>query len=299
MSKSVWCAAACALALLAVGTASAQDAQTTTDDETVVVVGRPDVVRSFVGEITTTSVGSNQIARWGAGVCPRVVGLRSDWGRQIVDRVSQRAAQLSLSVGGPGCRWNIIVAVTPEADRIAREVVENNRGELGYYSERGQRTMGRDALAEFQASDAPVRWWRVNHLATEDGMGLNGGTMQVRDASRLRSTTREDFRFVLIVVDQTQIEGVELNALADYLAMVSLAQVDPTANTADAPSILNLCHPAAGATPSEMTDWDFAFLQGLYEANQYASSETRQVNDIARRMLEADGVAEDPPASAH
>jgi hypothetical protein len=54
--------------------------------------------------------------------------------------------------------------------------------------------------------------------------------------------------------------------LADYLGVVSLAQIDPAANPAAFDSILNLFkNPSAY---SGLTDWDRAYVRALYEFDQ-------------------------------
>jgi hypothetical protein len=100
----------------------------------------------------------------------------------------------------------------------------------------------------------------------------------------------------LIIVDARQAQGLQFQALSDYVAMVSLAQLDPNGEATGIPSILNLFaeHQAGGTPPAAMTEWDEAYLDGLYNARRTAPNEVWQRRDIASRMVEG---LEQPPAA--
>jgi hypothetical protein len=63
--------------------------------------------------------------------------------------------------------------------------------------------------------------------------------------------------------------------------MITLAQVDPNAETSAHPTILNLF--ASGTQPRELTEWDVSYLRGLYVADRDATGSAQQ-GDIARTM---------------
>ena len=73
-------------------------------------------------------------------------------------------------------------------------------------------------------------------------------------------------------------------SIADYVAMVTLAQIDPQAQIREFPTILNLFNEDLENTSFEMTNWDAAYLNGLYRSERSAASMTQQVRDISRRM---------------
>src|SRR5262249_26000149 len=147
-------------------------------------------------------------------------------------------------------------------------------------------TQGDAALQSFVNSDRPVRWWHVTETVSSDGFRANsadahqafngdgsmmgmGSQVRVFDPSRLRQAVRQDFNRVIVVVDARRAAGKRLDALADYLAMVSLAQLSPQVETAAYPSVLNLfsnsAQPASG-----MTSFDISYLDGLYHATRDA-----------------------------
>jgi hypothetical protein len=122
-------------------------------------------------------------------------------------------------------------------------------------------------------------------------LGGDNGSQVIRSGqppSRLRRATRQDFLRVLVIVDARQSEGVQLQALADYLAMVSLAQLDPEGETVGTPTILNLFadHDSGRPMPAAMTQWDEAYLEGLYTARRTAPRDIWQRRDISQTMVE-------------
>lgn len=289
---------ASAFALLLQGAAHAQQAQgvTTTEQEIVVTAERTEeAVRAFVGEVAVAVRGENQIARWDGRICPGISGLKGRFARPVIDRIAQRAIEVGLDVGEPGCKANILILVTMNADQVTKEVLDNNRDAFGYYSTRGVRTQGRDALNAFVNSDAPVRWWHVSKTITDHGMEVgddatgDAPTVAVSGASRINRNTRLDFGAVFIVVDATRLDGLSFAGLADYLAMASLAQLAPQTDTSAYPTVLNLfAGPAPDATtPATMTPWDMAYLRGLYSTARVTANAGAQQNDIATSMNRA------------
>ncbi|MFW2341915.1 hypothetical protein [Brevundimonas sp.] len=239
-------------------------------------------------------------ARWPDHVCVQVMNLQGEAARYLADRVSTVASDVGLRVGGDGCEPNILIAVTDDGDRMARELVETRRRQFVLGSAGTDR--GRIALDAFQTSGAPVRWWHVsmpvdiytgrpsvrvpgqpvfttrNGKITQPSDLINYG--QVVMGSRLLNHSRHDLQQVIIIVDVTVADGVGLIELADYVAMVALVQVDPDAETGGYDTILNLFAEGA-APPPFMTDWDRAFLTGLYNAEVLS---TRGVGTIAEGM---------------
>jgi hypothetical protein len=118
-----------------------------------------------------------------------------------------------------------------------------------------------------------------------NGAGWEGVESVRSSGSRTRRSTRHDLSFALIVVDTRRIAQLPPSAVADYLSMATLVQLDPDANMSAFPSILNL-FAENERPPSAMTAWDIAYLQGLYRATREAASAQAQRNDIARRMAE-------------
>jgi len=268
----------------------------------VEVTGRTldDMIRSFVTEVAEPN-RRRGIARWADRLCVGVVNLRAEPAQYIVDRVSTVAEDLGLRTGAPGCAPNVVVIASAEADNLAGQLVRERRRGLRMGGAGMDR--GGAALRDFAASDQPVRWWQVSipvdadtgaraiRLPGEckgscDAMGNNPGdyapTTSIFAASRLSNEIVDELLRTVVILDMEQVGGVSAQQLADYVAMITLAQIDPEADTSGYATILNLFQSpdAAGG----LTDWGSAYLSGLYDAER-----TRR-NLRAGRMEIADSI---------
>jgi hypothetical protein len=84
------------------------------------------------------------------------------------------------------------------------------------------------------------------------------------------------------VIDRTRLHGVSQGQLADYVGMVSLAEIKSTAHLGDSQTILRLFDGPPQAAPEGLSDWDRAFLKILYHPEKSLAI-PRSL--IARRMI--------------
>ena len=243
--------------------------------EDVVVERRPleELVREFVTEVGAP-VRRRGLARWHDRLCVGVVNVRAELGQALADRVSQVGMELGLDIGEPGCRANVFIVFTDDGAALADAMVEESR--RAFRIGVGGLDRGRGALEEFRTAERPVRWWHVSLPVNADtgqrAVRLAGDvdefgnptapTIGVFAASRLSTQFRDDLKKAMIVVDIDELGGVNLAQLADYLAMVALAQIDPDADTAGYDTILNLFADPAGV--DGLTEWDVSYLTSLY-----------------------------------
>lgn len=276
-----------------IGAASAQQAE-----PDIVVTGERlhEMVRSFVTEVAVAPQAENQIGRWERQVCTRLAGMPQRQAQFVVDRIAQRAHQVDLQPGGPGCQVNVMVFVTPDANRFAQAFMQEYRIVLDGGREANMITAGSEELTDFVETPRPVRWWHVMQTVDENGFIVRNTQPRLRAsqltgvsivrigglAGRTERPTRQDFNRVVIIVDATMANGVRLDALSDYIAMTALAQLDPNADTSSNNTILNLFN--STAAPAAMTDWDLAYLRGIYAMRRNATRAERQQADIVRTM---------------
>ena len=270
-------------------------AQTAPDENEEVVVraeGVDEAIRSFVGAVTVEAGGTDQLATWGGRLCIGVMGLRGPQAQAVIDRVATRADALEVTLGEPGCPPNLLIIFATDSDRVARVLVDEYRRVLGYFSTDGA-TRGRSAMEDFASTPRPVRWWHVSNAADDTGaVAVNrtiGGPPTVNTSaggSRIENPTHQTFTRAFIVVDSARVAGVRIDALADYISMAALAQLDPDADTSGYPTILNAFRDGE-ATNAELTltDWDQSYLTGLYSSptNRDAGFQRR---GIQRQMRE-------------
>lgn len=280
--------------------ASSAFAQNSSGDVEIVVQGRQlhDILRQFVGEVATAPHGEDQLGRWDNHICPAVIGMtRRDQAQFIVDRIARRAHDVGLRIDASGCRANLVIFVTPDADALAQTLISDFHDQLQPPAVYTTSTMGQANLATFGSTDKPVRWWHVLETRSADGFRIaeprpsmdpmsgrtvEPGAVSVFSSTRLQRATRQDFRRAVVIVDARQTAGYRIDSVADYLAMVSLAQLDTNADTSAYPSVLNLfSSPNAAAA---MTDWDRAYLDGLYHVMRNARGTRQQESEITDRM---------------
>lgn len=246
--------------------------------EDIVVNGRPldDMVSDFVSEISRPA-SRRGLARWNREVCVGVVNLPAAHAQAMVDRISEVAAEVGLEPGAPGCSPRVIIIATDNGAALATSLV----GGVGVDFTLGthQTDAGSRALRDFQTSDRAVRWWHTSlPVDSETGQtairlpgqaGVDGEpsapVINVFAASRVNSQIRDDLIRVVIVIDVTKLGDSDFSQLIDYVALVSLAQIDADAQTAGYDTIMNLFN-GSGA-PAGLTAWDLGYLQALYSTH--------------------------------
>ncbi len=255
-----------------------QDSQAVAQLEDVVVESRrlDELVSDFVSEAAVPARGRG-LARWRGNICPGIVNLQSEAAQYIADRLSQVALDLGLIPGEPGCRANIIIVFTVDGAGLTARLADEDRS--AFRSRAGGMERGNVAFAEFVESRRPVKWWHIS-MPTDAETGQrairlpgevnNFGVpaapeIRVFAASRLNTQIRDDMQKVMVIVDVDEIGQASLAQLADYIAFVSLAQVDPDADISAYDTVLKLFDQPATA-PGGLTDWDRSYLISLYEA---------------------------------
>lgn len=249
--------------------------------EDVEVTGTPlnSLIRNFVNEVAAPNSGRG-LARWGDNICIGVANLKNEPAQYIVDRVSTIAEDIGLTPGQPGCTANVIIVASDNPAALAQALVEERR--RNFRMGGAGMDQGGSALRVFQTSQAPVRWWQIS-MPTDADTGerairlpgeCQGACTSIYEyaplvsvlASRLTTQIVDTIFRTIIILDVDQVDDVSLVQLADYLAMVTLAQIDPEAETSHYASILNVFNePDAAAS---LTDWDRAYLRGLYGAER-------------------------------
>lgn len=256
----------------------------------VVVSGRSvqDQATAFVGAVAAPP-SRRGLARWRGRVCVGVANLRNDVAMALADHVSRVAAEVGLSVGDPGCTPNVVVIFADDAKNLASGLVKRDRRafRLGVDGlDRGNR-----ALEAFQTSERPVRWWHVSmpvigvtgeraiRMPGDTGLILVPGEGLVNAGRPITDSLSK----VIIIVDADQLRGATLPQLGDYIALVSLLQVDPDGDTRAFPTILNLFDDPQ-VTPG-LSDWDRSYLASLYNAYPERVNPWDQAAAMARGIV--------------
>lgn len=279
-----------------------QDQQMSLPD--ISITGRPtsESVRDFVGRVAAPVHGRG-LAKWDKRICPGVANLSRDTSQAIIDRITTVAAELNVPTGDPGCDPNLIVVFTTDGPGVAQALVASNRNVFAPNITGVDR--GSAALRDFQHGDAPVRWWSMS-LPVDSETGLHAGRLPgqfsgatpndsqttgshmdyapqifVQSASRLNSQIVDVLFKTIVVVDMERLGQVNTAQLGDYIAFVSLAQIDPQADTLAFDTVLNLFD---GGAQDGLTDWDRSYLQALYASRPQRISPGAQATAVADIM---------------
>lgn len=244
-------------------------------------------IEAFVEELAAPPARRG-LARWDDPVCIGVANIRPDIARAMIDHVSATALDLGLRVEAPGCSPNILVVFSEDGRALATELVERDGD--AFYLGVGGLDRGKSSLEIFMTGDQPVRWWQVslpvagphrirairmpgdfqNRFVAGEGL-LNRGRFVADNLNK-----------VIIIVDAGRVADVSLRQLSDYVALVSMAQVDIEGETGGYPSILNLFDDPAG-TPG-LSAWDRAYLSALYNAPSERVNPTGLARTIVRDL---------------
>lgn len=260
---------------------------------TIVVEGTlQERARAFVRDIGAPPP-YRRLARWHRKVCVGVANMERDHAQFMVDRISEMAREVGLEAGEPGCGPTIVVVATDNSAELARLLVEDYDRMMRPV--RGISDRGRRGLAEFRDTDAPVRWWHVSLPMDVDTGSLALGAIKVRQMSRIRSSTREQMAFTLILLDVNRVGTVPFGPLSDYLGLVALSQVDPATDYSGYQTIMNLFGPDGRS--ATLSDWDRDYLASLYYVpgdSARVSQEVRQIADQMVRRQTRDRPADQP-----
>lgn len=287
-------------------------AQTPTQDsadgnDRITITGvQPERMRDFARELMEPGK-LGQLSRWEDKICPGVVGLTPDAAQVMIDRIAMRALNVSLRVGEPGCKANVLIVVTEDGQKLTPTFVAQNKKLFGDAIDAGN-TLGQTALAAFTKNNKPVRWWHVSQTVTDRGQvlgesvatpagggGFSGAQVaRVNNASRLAASTHQEFNRIIAIVDTSKTNGASFSAVADYIAMIALTQLQADVDAGGFDSILNVFDgPVGGAAPlTGWTAWDAAFVNGLYAVQKDFVTSKQMENEIVRQVTAANAEQE-------
>lgn len=258
--------------------------------EDVVVEGRRifEEAETFVEEMAAPAVDRG-LARWQSRICVGVGNLQPALAQSVIDHISRVALEYEVGVGEPGCRPNVMIVFASDGRAMATALVEADRKvfHLGV----GGLDRGKSALERFKTSDAPVRWWHVS-MPMIGGSGQrairmpgDAGPIFVPGEGRVNRgrPISDSLNKVIIVVDAQKMGGANYAQLAEYLALVALAQVDPDGDMSRHDTVLNVFNDPVGV--QGLTEWDRAYLRTLYNHHPERIEPDFHASRLARGMI--------------
>ena len=284
--------------------------------ENVTVTGQkapPDrILRDFIVSYTAPSPASGRVARWHGGICPGVIGLPAAWNNTVEARLRAVAALAGAPVLAKPCHPNIDIVFTGHPQALLDSVRDKKPSMLGYHNVPEEKELAtvRHAIQAWymtQTVDEHGGVFVDDKLRTQAGVTLMSGENNRNDfpeahveywnGGRLGDGRRSELIHVMVVADLTKVTGIELSAVADDIALLSLAQTISFEVCQPVASIANLTAP--GCAPALQTlalsDSDLAYLRALYSVDPHDSL-IQQQGKIALEMKKILGASSGSPA---
>jgi hypothetical protein len=257
-------------------------------------------VHEFVSHVPSMSNADESFARWDTPICPLIAGLSRDDEEFVLTRLSEIAASVGAPLDRRQCRANLIVLVTsdPVASLKAWAARAHNQHLFGeadpekvkiflktrrsirvWYNQ--QQVPADNGSVSTTGSQVGVLTDPLTH-SSSSGLDLPAPTFQSYVASRQEWSAVWTISSVIEVVDADAMNGFKLGQMVDYIAMVGLAKFNLDADFGTVPTILRLFKGTDDAKPSSLSDWDKAYLKGLYHTRQ---SSRLQSDLIGQSML--------------
>ena len=256
------------------------------DQSPIVVTGDKasrNSVRDFVRDLTPLRSGG--LGRFEDDVCPIVHGLAPQQNEAVAARIRLVARTAGIDVARPKCSPNVVLIVASGKKTVLTEL---RRRHIDYFGD-----VSGNRIRQLINSPEPVLAWQIDgRPMNADGRELpqNAGRYEnhtTARASRLAITDRPQFMASVVVVEFDALEGLSIRQLADYVTLRALTGADPARLRGTVPpTILRAFDtPFGGDVPITLTEWDYAFLRGYYDAR-------RNLNPVAQRGIITKSVAD-------
>jgi len=262
----------------------AQPAPPPQENITVTAAQLREMIDKFAKTFMTPTKLTEKIARWDIGICPVAVGQSA----QSISFVTARVKAIAAAAGAPvsdsaSCKPNIEIVFTSAPQDLLDNIRKNDPDYLGYAESSSQReklaTIVHPIQAWYETETVDLRGTRRVDSGRRLGTGsvmsnftrMNRDPIDLPDATYARTTgnhindgTRSAFHHVIIAVDTKKLAGQNFIALADYIALLALAQLDSQDACQKLPSVVNMTAPDCDHRVDGMTQYDLAYLQALY-----------------------------------
>jgi hypothetical protein len=258
------------------------------------------LTKAYVNSVLPTPQ-SGQFFRWHKPVCIKYSGLNPSYESRVTGRIGAIAAKAGVAMGKPDCAPNVLVVFTDNASAMVDLITRKQPESLRHLT-----VPERNALRQ---SSMPVRWWygidSANTRArpksqdpdkpaddrTLAARSSNAGGDSFNSASLISSNQTVFVAGAVVIVDVGLAEGTSLDALADYVAMVTLVPTRIPPKSPGVPSILALFNPPEGSPrPDGLSSWDWQLLTGVYtaRADRDARIQKRQIVKSIKEEKTAD-----------
>ncbi len=231
-----------------------------------------------------------QFARWHVPICVLVEGIAHDGAQFVADTIGAVARRIGAKADGPGCHPNVYVVVTRDPAQFVARARVRRPGLLA--------GVPGTELDRLEKGAEPVHWASATEVTSSQGDPIQTAEFgtpprKVRvlpqwRASHIFAATRTTLARTVAIVDAGRLSGESYDALASYLALVTLAQLRPSAKAPTVDTILSLFSGKADR-PTGLTPFDEAYLKALYAVDPALPATTQRLAMIGKinRALES------------
>jgi hypothetical protein len=285
--------------MLPIMAASAQPSAPATESVTVTGIKSREILDKFVKSFVAPTAINAKIARWERRICPLTVGQPPALANFVTQHVKDIAATVGAPVNPtPSCTPNIEIVFTTTPQDLLDNIRAHEVDHLGYAESSARRK-------ELATVTRPVQAWYATETKDLNGMtkidtaqrtpgGIHIGDVDLpfvytahRSGTLTGDGVRSAFNHIVIVVDFNKVKGHEIGALADYIALLALTQLNSLDACQELPSIVNMLAPGCGRTVAALADGDLAYLRGLYRMNpgRYLVFQRNEIADLMKDTL--------------
>jgi hypothetical protein len=271
-------------------------AQDETGESSIVVTGKQPLTEKQTLEVVRRAAQpvDGQLARFRHPVCPRVTGYKQEYEAIVAERIKEMARAVGADAGGEGCVTNFYVVIVDDGGEFMEELRREHPEALAGLSER--------QFESLAASGSTALSWSSTVMTNSAGavvgvpsstfgggnvkwgyqgadLSLGAKTMRVYEGSNVNPGVEQAIASAWVVLETRATIGKTLNQIADYAAMRGLAMINPSELTGSADTILALFEPDVEQAPAGMTEFDLAYLTGLYQiqGRRWARQQVRQL----------------------
>lgn len=240
------------------------------------VLGQPDVatrvVRKELRKLMAPVPFSYTAPRFFDRVCPKLVGFSPSVSRRIEARIQDIMLDLRLKAAPARCRANALVILVDDPKQLFKRLRSRRLDIVGGEGFRDVPTRVLDTAFD---EGRPVVSWNIIGQRSASGATFQDDGLTVAsaiNASRLTSTVVRDKMLSVVIYDSRKISDFSVEQIADNASMHLF--VSPNRNAefdqASLPTILSLFKDGPDRAPKELTQFDIAYLRGVYSLNANA-----------------------------
>ncbi|HEY0413391.1 MAG TPA: hypothetical protein VGD66_09625 [Allosphingosinicella sp.] len=220
-------------------------------------------------------------------VCPAAAGLSPAQNAAVAARMRRVAEALGIRVAAADCKPNALVLVTRDKKALIKGL---RRANPIYFQDASGRPV------DVPDQPGPATAWHLEGRLDRSGapvaidpIGQYYVVNSPTPPSRISASLRPIFLASVLVVEAGALEGLTTTQVADYAAMRAFAGTDPARLAGSAaPTILTVLDaPMDSEVPPTLTQWDLAYLKGLYASapSHYGRAQSGEVRQHMNKEL--------------